>query len=212
MALINCPECQNEVSEHAKLCPHCGYHIKQKKLISSKKTKIVFYIVVIAVIITTSLFLFSIYNISPDEEIAITNVKDLKSMLKDPDSLKLYEDVLIIWYTDLEGDYNFYTYINYGAKNSYGAMSKSIAMYKGYSYIGDMEDIEDINIEDINIAETDSEKIDEQLKLLKAKIPYLCYMAKGIDNEKDISKEGVKKVIRVNKNKIMRRINLLKIF
>ena len=79
MALINCPECQNEVSEHAKLCPHCGYHIKQKKLISSKKTKIVFYIVVIAVIITTSLFLFSIYNISPDEEIAITNVKDLKS-------------------------------------------------------------------------------------------------------------------------------------
>lgn len=210
MALINCPECQNEVSEHAKLCPHCGYHIKQKKLISSKKTKIVFYIVVIAVIITTSLFLFSIYNISPDEEIAITNVKDLKSMLKDPDSLKLYEDVLIIWFTDLEGDYNFYTYISYGAKNSYGAMSRSIAMYEGYSYIGDMEDIEDI--EDINIAETDLEKIDELLKLLRAKIPYYYYIAKGIDNEKDISKEGVKKVIRVNKNKIMRRINLLKIF
>jgi len=207
MALINCPECQNEVSEHAKLCPHCGYHIKQKKLISSKKTKIVFYIVVIAVIITTSLFLFSIYNISPDERIAITNVKDLKSMLKDPDSLKLYEDVLIIWYTDLEGDYNFYTYINYGAKNSYGAMSKSTAMYKGYSYIGDMEDIEDINI-----AETDSEKIYEKLKLLQAEMPYLHYMAIGIDNEKDISKKGVKKVIRVNKNKIMRRINLLKIF
>lgn len=202
MALINCPECQNEVSEHAKLCPHCGYHIKQKKLISSKKTKIVFYIVVIAVIITTSLFLFSIYNISPDEEIAITNVKDLKSMLKDPDSLKLYEDVLIIWYTDLEGDYNFYTYINYGAKNSYGAMIKSIAMYEGYSYIGDMEDIEDINI-----AETDSEKRNERLKLLKAETPYLSYIAKGIQNEKDISKEGVKKVIRVNKNKIMRRIN-----
>lgn len=203
MALINCPECQNEVSEHAKLCPHCGYHIKQKKLISSKKTKIVFYIVVIAVII----FLFSIYNISPDEEIAITNVKDLKSMLKDPDSLKLYEDVLIIWYTDIKGDYNFYTYINYGAKNSYGAMIKSIAMYEGYSYIGDMEDTEDINI-----AETDPEKRNEQLKLLKAKTPYLSYIAKGIQNEKDISKEGVKKVIRVNKNKIMRRINLLKIF
>ena len=86
-------------------------------------------------------------------------------------------------------------------------MIKSIAMYEGYSYIGDMEDIEDINI-----AETDSEKRNEQLKLLKAEAPYLYYMAKGIDNEKDISKEGVKKVIRVNKNKIMRRINLLKIF
>lgn len=90
---------------------------------------------------------------------------------------------------------------------AFGAMIKSIAMYEGYSYIGDMEDTEDINI-----AETDPEKRNEQLKLLNAKIPYLSYIAKGIQNEKDISKEGVKKVIRVNKNKIMRRINLLKIF
>ena len=110
-------------------------------------------------------------------------------------------------YTDIKGDYIYKTYNNFCAKNSYCAKIKCIAMYEGYSYIGDMEDIEDINI-----AETDSEKRNERLKLLKAEAPYLCYMAKGIDNEKDISKEGVKKVIRVNKNKIMRRINLLKIF
>jgi len=150
-----------------------------------------------------------LFHLSNDELIAVENVKDLKSMLKDPDSLKLYEDVLIIWYTDLEGDYNFYTYINYGAKNSYGAMSRSIAMYEGYIYIGDMEDIEDTDI--TNIIKMEPEERNEHAKLLKAQIPYLSFIAEGIDNE-DISKEGVKEVIRVNKNKIMRRINLLKIF
>lgn len=33
MALINCPECQKEVSEIAKMCPHCGYKMKDNKKI-----------------------------------------------------------------------------------------------------------------------------------------------------------------------------------
>jgi len=33
MALINCPECQKEVSETAKRCPHCGYTLKDNKKI-----------------------------------------------------------------------------------------------------------------------------------------------------------------------------------
>jgi len=28
MALINCPECEREVSEQASACPHCGYPIR----------------------------------------------------------------------------------------------------------------------------------------------------------------------------------------
>ena len=27
MALINCPECGNQVSERAQACPHCGYNV-----------------------------------------------------------------------------------------------------------------------------------------------------------------------------------------
>jgi uncharacterized membrane protein YvbJ len=27
MALMNCPECNNQVSDQAKACPHCGYEI-----------------------------------------------------------------------------------------------------------------------------------------------------------------------------------------
>jgi len=29
MALINCPECQNEVSNEASNCPHCGYPLSE---------------------------------------------------------------------------------------------------------------------------------------------------------------------------------------
>ena len=29
MALIKCPECGNEVSDSAEICPKCGYGIKK---------------------------------------------------------------------------------------------------------------------------------------------------------------------------------------
>lgn len=40
MPLINCPECQNEVSDKAELCPKCGYGINDslKKTITTQKT------------------------------------------------------------------------------------------------------------------------------------------------------------------------------
>jgi len=218
MALINCPECQNEISEHAKTCPHCGYHIKQKNFLSNKKIKKVLYIVIIAAIISISLILFLLYHLSPYEQIAVTNVNDLRNMLKDPDSFKLYEDVLVIWYTDLAGDYCFYTYIDYSAKNSYGAMVRSTAMYKGYSYVGNMEDIDDLK-KDLRIKESiepDSVSTKEMrnkiLDLLSAQIPYLEYNVKvtheAAHEELPIKNYGVKKVINVNKNKIMRVIKL----
>lgn len=31
MALIKCLECGNEISDTAKICPHCGYKLKMKK-------------------------------------------------------------------------------------------------------------------------------------------------------------------------------------
>lgn len=33
MALIKCPECGKDVSDTAKMCPHCGYKIKISKSI-----------------------------------------------------------------------------------------------------------------------------------------------------------------------------------
>jgi predicted amidophosphoribosyltransferase len=30
MALINCPECNKEISDMAESCPHCGFPIAKK--------------------------------------------------------------------------------------------------------------------------------------------------------------------------------------
>lgn len=40
MALIICPECNREISEYAKTCPHCGYKLpKTKKVLSPHEKK-----------------------------------------------------------------------------------------------------------------------------------------------------------------------------
>lgn len=31
MALINCPECNREISDTVKSCPHCGFELKPKQ-------------------------------------------------------------------------------------------------------------------------------------------------------------------------------------
>lgn len=57
MALINCPECGNEVSDTAEKCPKCGYKIKKnqqvnkiKEIINLKKKSLVIIIVLLLII------------------------------------------------------------------------------------------------------------------------------------------------------------------
>lgn len=42
MALINCPECNKEISDKAEICIHCGYPIKSNKEINMQLYKIQF--------------------------------------------------------------------------------------------------------------------------------------------------------------------------
>jgi hypothetical protein len=211
MALINCPECEKEISDKAKECPHCGYNVEQKRL-SLKMTKklkfILLSIITVSIIVGGTYYYFS-NQLSLEEKIAIDNVKDLKQMLKDSDSLKLNQDVLVIWYTDKDGHNDFYTYINYGAKNGYGAMGKDIAMYKGYKYYGDFEDIEQIDL-----GKDSEENLERKMELLSVQLPYLSYKVTSIIGEtpekEDIKKEAnekINKTIWVNKDKIIRKID-----
>ncbi len=59
--------------------------------------------------------------------------------MKDPDSFKLREDIVVI----VDEDYTTYSFIVYSANNSYGASLTGLAMYKDYSYVGDYYDDED---------------------------------------------------------------------
>lgn len=35
MAIINCPECNNKVSDKAENCPHCAFPINKKTIINN---------------------------------------------------------------------------------------------------------------------------------------------------------------------------------
>lgn len=48
MALINCPECNKEISDTVKKCPYCGYRIKKK---NSKKRPLIIVIILAAAIV-----------------------------------------------------------------------------------------------------------------------------------------------------------------
>lgn len=57
MALINCPECNKEISDTVKVCPGCGYKLKKKrvkkesKIFKTKKNQKTFLIALIAVVV-----------------------------------------------------------------------------------------------------------------------------------------------------------------
>lgn len=63
MALIKCPECQNEISDSIDTCIHCGYKLNNKK-----KTKIIISLIIVTLVI--SVFIISnISNSNVDEEL-----------------------------------------------------------------------------------------------------------------------------------------------
>lgn len=96
MALIRCPECSNEVSDSAELCPNCGYPIKKKafkrKLNKKKRnliisiTSIVFVLLIVIVVISANP-----YNINELEKKASECIGGYMYFLHYPDSLMVYE-------------------------------------------------------------------------------------------------------------------------
>jgi hypothetical protein len=114
MALINCPECNKEISNTAKTCPSCGYRLTEKKY-----KKIIIPIILVAMFIGLIVFLllFNRDNVNKPKHLSqavykngieavniIDNVLDGK---KDTDTAyeeleKLYDRTYIIEKRDLE--------------------------------------------------------------------------------------------------------------
>lgn len=115
MALIKCPECNHDVSEHAATCPNCGYEIKNSKNTESKKIKYIILISIIAVITIgiVCFFLFS-NNVSPKnnsnkeseltevDKIAYDIMMDLCKRADDPSSVQIISGTV----TQMDEGYN----------------------------------------------------------------------------------------------------------
>lgn len=50
MALINCPECNKEISDKTRKCPHCGYPIKKLNIVVISITILIFILIILSAI------------------------------------------------------------------------------------------------------------------------------------------------------------------
>lgn len=178
MAMIQCPECGQEVSDKAKKCVHCGKvliaEVLPKKFCSdcgkeiaidavecpycgcpieddkegcvskienSKKKSIIKFIVPITAIIVIAIIAVLIINfvgsnLSEDEQLAYQNAVEMKSMMRDPDSFRLYDEMFLLKHRDDDGNVDYiYTIFKYGGANGYGAITTDKAIFKDGKYI-----------------------------------------------------------------------------
>lgn len=101
MALVKCPECNKEISNQSKMCPHCGYKTNSQK---NKRTVklilcllgMVLFIVLIAVIIdmcttTTDEYEEKLRNSVQEYNEVVDRIDELEEQ-------KQYNDRLIDYY------------------------------------------------------------------------------------------------------------------
>lgn len=145
-------------------------------------------IAIVLLIICGSIFLYFRVNELSDSEIyAIECTEKLKNKMKSPDSFKLQEDALII----IDKNLNRYLFIDYTAENSYGASIRSVAIFSGYTYLGDYDD-------------TDREfsNYSEHLDFLWARVVFSHWKLSGNNNEQITSSEIIEAKKIGNKLKI----------
>lgn len=195
MALLNCPECGKSVSSMAKTCPDCGFPItdsqvventtekKVKQLLEKKWFKPCVLVLVVLLIMT----FFSPLN--KNEQMAYECAKELKEMLKDPDSFQLYDEMYIVEYTSKKNAENNQTVLvfKYGGSNSYGANITDRAIFLDGEYIMDYDEISDLKESDPDFSEK--------------------FNAYWILKNAELGEDGFKK-INVNANKIKKKMGL----
>lgn len=223
MAMINCPECGQEISDKAKKCihcgkvlieeeipkrfcsdcgkevlledkecPHCGCPLENEKVdetITKKKgnvKKIGIPVAIIAIVVAVVFGVISFIgsSLNEDEQLAYQNAVEMRSMMRDPDSFKLYDEMFLLKHRDDEGNVDYvYTIFKYGGANGYGAINTHEAIFKDGEYIMNYEDEPD---------EDDADYIEQ----LMVKADLAIYMLTG-DEETwemvDIDIEKVKK-------------------
>ena len=144
MALIVCPECGNQVSDQAHMCPKCGYLLQESKSGKAKKWVLERKKLLIFLIAITSLgfLVFSALGSSLNdyEKQALENCQALQRALKNPQSFSLCGDIYVDSRQDDDFGFETVYYISYSGTNSYGGVVQQMAVFDGNKYLGDYED------------------------------------------------------------------------
>lgn len=148
-----CAECGKEIDITAEECPFCGCPVEPEKpeipavaeiTKSVKKNKKP--IIIAAAIAAVILVIVLIANVAGStlnehEQLAYQNAMEMKSMMRDPDSFKLYDQMFLIEKVDDDGNVEYtYTIFKYGGANGYGAITTDQAIFRDGEYIMDYAD------------------------------------------------------------------------
>lgn len=186
-----CIDCGKEVRIDAAECPFCGCPLEREKsaycndTIGSKKLKNVIVpavIVAIIAIIAGVVINFIGKSLNEDEQLAFQNATKMQSMMKDPDSFRLYDSMFLLKHHDESGKVDYiYTIFKYGGANGYGAITTDEAIFKDGRYIMDYADEPD---------EDDPNYREE----LEVKIDLAAYMLSGDSDAWEIVDIDIEKI------------------
>lgn len=165
-----CGECGKEIPAEAKDCPFCGCPIEKEdiqnsavveKIAKKVNKKIITAVIAVAVVVAIGLLISNFFrgSLNEDEQLAYQNAVEMKNMMRDPDSFKLYDQMALLKHRDDEGNVDYvYTIFKYGGTNGYGAITTDQAVFKDGEYImnyGDDPDKEASNYEDQLLVDLD---------------------------------------------------------
>lgn len=141
MALIDCRECGKQISDTAKKCPHCGFinkELQQDKMSNFKNVikQHVKVIIIITIVLLVGIIGTIVYNkqveqaeiqanaLTEDEKMIVNVVKKLKTSLKNPESLQVFE---IIY--SKSSDMSATVIIDSAGQNGFGGTTRRRYMY-----------------------------------------------------------------------------------
>lgn len=187
MALINCPECNREVSDAAMTCPNCGYSLQEttkdvvKKTMKNIGKKIIAIVIILLILICGVLLLKKYKNIPRGEEenIVKATVEHVQESLLSPESMEVIECYTYYLDHSLEDgiadgellkdyDMRLWCYLYYKALNKSGGYTDNVV----YTYIAPDDGELDVCAEEFEeiveslfeygsaLAEYDSEKME----------------------------------------------------
>lgn len=118
MALINCPECNKEISDQVTNCPNCGYPLKKKESKAGKRIIIAVSVIVVVILVSVLIFVANLF-LNNNEKKAIRYFQEgqleefqsikpkMKSEETDNFSKYLEKEVENIWNKYLEKEIDF---------------------------------------------------------------------------------------------------------
>lgn len=193
-----CPECKKNIPIDSSICPFYGCPIETTELtnpIASKESKYIIFASIVFILVIALIFIFNGPILSSDENLAYKNAVQLKSMLRDPDSFKLYDDMFLIKVhrEDIDdGDYT-YTLFKYGGSNAYGAIITDQAVFVDDMYLMDYSDID----------ETPDKSDEKYIYILQAQIDFFEYQYFS-----NTDKDKYFETIDINIDKIKKKMDL----